>query len=328
MSKDTVSAWDTTPANNTDVGGVDLAENSMRPRDVNNAIRTMMAQIKTFIGGVFSPASSSSAAYLDFHEDTDNGANRVRLIAPASIAADVDVTLPGTADTLVGRATTDTLSNKTLVTPVLGSATATSISVTNNTNGSAGDFITNTNGGTSAAAWLQFLNGTGNGYFGLTGTGYTLVPILQGRVAIDADANTNGMVLNCEGADPILFAVAGAELARFTATGAVLSIGGGSLGRGAPVTKTANFSVADTENWLINNKSGSSCTVTLPAAGSYTGREIMLKTIQAQTTVSASSNVVPLGGGAAGTAILSANAGRWATLVSNGTNWEIMAGVV
>lgn len=102
----------------------------------------------------------------------------------------------------------------------------------------------------------------------------------------------------------------------------------GNAARGAPITKTANFTVADTENWLINNKSGSSCTVTLPAAASYVGREIMIKTIQAQTTVSASSNVVPLGGGAAGTAILSANAGRWATLVSNGTNWEIMAGVV
>jgi len=101
-----------------------------------------------------------------------------------------------------------------------------------------------------------------------------------------------------------------------------------SFSRRVPVTKTADFTVAATENWLINNKSGSSCTVTLPSAASYPGREIMIKTIQAQTTISASSNVIPLDGGAAGTAILSANAGRWATLVSNGTNWEIMAGVV
>jgi hypothetical protein len=41
---------------------------------------------------------------------------------------------------------------------------------------------------------------------------------------------------------------------------------------------------------------------------------------------SASSNVVPLAGGAAGTAILSATAGAWATLVSDGTNWIVMAG--
>lgn len=49
MSKDSVSQWSTTPASNTDVGGVDLAENSMRPRDVNNAIRTMMAQIRATV---------------------------------------------------------------------------------------------------------------------------------------------------------------------------------------------------------------------------------------------------------------------------------------
>lgn len=94
----------------------------------------------------------------------------------------------------------------------------------------------------------------------------------------------------------------------------------------APVTKTADFAVADAENYLINNKSGSTCTVTLPAASSYTGRSIKIKTIQAQTVVSASSNVIPLAGGAAGTAILAATAGSWAELVSNGTNWEIMGG--
>lgn len=97
-----------------------------------------------------------------------------------------------------------------------------------------------------------------------------------------------------------------------------------NFARGAPVTKTADFTVADTENWLINNKAGSTCTVTFPAASGWVGREIMIKTIQAQTVVSASSDVVPLAGGAAGTAILAATAGRWATLVSDGTNWIIM----
>lgn len=105
-----------------------------------------------------------------------------------------------------------------------------------------------------------------------------------------------------------------------------LDVSLGSVGRAAPVTKAADFTVADAENWLINNKSGSTCTVTLPTASSWSGREIMIKTIQAQTVVSASSNVVPLAGGAAGTAILAATAGKWATLVSDGTNWIIMQG--
>jgi len=98
----------------------------------------------------------------------------------------------------------------------------------------------------------------------------------------------------------------------------------GAFSRGAPVTKTANFTLADNENWIINNKSGSTCTATLPAASSWVGREVMLQNYQAQTLVSVSSNVVPLGGGSAGTAILAATAGKWATLVSDGTNWIIM----
>ncbi len=89
----------------------------------------------------------------------------------------------------------------------------------------------------------------------------------------------------------------------------------------APVTYTANFSVATTDVWVINNKSGSSCTATLPTASSYTGRILRFQNYQAQTLISASSNVVPLVGGAAGTAILAAVAGETCILVSDGSNW-------
>jgi hypothetical protein len=89
----------------------------------------------------------------------------------------------------------------------------------------------------------------------------------------------------------------------------------------APATYTANFSVAAGETWLINNKSGSSCTVTLPTPSISAGRVLYFQNYQAQTLVSASSNVVPLTGGAATTAILEAVAGANATLVSDGTNW-------
>ena len=92
----------------------------------------------------------------------------------------------------------------------------------------------------------------------------------------------------------------------------------------APVTKTANFTVADGEAWLINNKSGSTCTVTLPAAASWIGRQLIFKNMQAQTLVSASSNVVPIDSTSAGTAILLGVVGNWATMVSDGTNWIIM----
>jgi hypothetical protein len=97
----------------------------------------------------------------------------------------------------------------------------------------------------------------------------------------------------------------------------------GYLDRGAPVTKTADFTVAATENWLISNKA-SSCTVTLPTASSFTGRELMFKNLAAFTVVSDSSNVKPIGTDTAGTAILPATAGTWCTLVSDGTDWIVM----
>ena len=89
----------------------------------------------------------------------------------------------------------------------------------------------------------------------------------------------------------------------------------------APVTKTADFTVAATDLWLINNKTGSTCTATLPTASSYSGRILHFQNYQAQTLVSASSNVVPLAGGSAGTSILLASTGDSATLVSDGSNW-------
>lgn len=100
----------------------------------------------------------------------------------------------------------------------------------------------------------------------------------------------------------------------------------GAVSRGSPVTKTANFNLAATENWVIVNNAAATTTVNLPSASTAPGREVFIKTTQAQAVDSGSSDVVPLIGGSAGTPILSATAGAWATLVSDGTNWVIMAG--
>jgi hypothetical protein len=50
MSKEKISQWDVNPANNTDVGGINIAENCP-PSNINNAIREVMSQVKEFQNG-------------------------------------------------------------------------------------------------------------------------------------------------------------------------------------------------------------------------------------------------------------------------------------
>jgi hypothetical protein len=91
-----------------------------------------------------------------------------------------------------------------------------------------------------------------------------------------------------------------------------------------PVT-ASTFTVPETDTFVIFN-SASAIAVTLPTASSYPGRVLNVKTINTGAVTSASSNVVALATTTAAATIFSANtAGKWTTLVSNGTNWVIMA---
>lgn len=90
------------------------------------------------------------------------------------------------------------------------------------------------------------------------------------------------------------------------------------------LTVSSSTATITTETNIVVDYAGT-CTLTLPSAASYSGRKILLKTITANLVVSASSDVVPQVGGAAGTAILAAVDGRWAILVSDGSSWVVMA---
>jgi hypothetical protein len=213
------------------------------------------------------------------------------LTAPAiaTISNTGTLTLPTSTDTLVGRNTTDTLSNKTLVAPALG--TPASGTLTNCT-------------GLPVATGISGL-GAGMATFLASVLGANVATFL----ATPSSANLAAALTDETGSGVAVFGTAP------TITG---------LRRAAPVTKTADFTLADAEDYIINNKPAAACVVTLPAPASHTGRVVVLKTVQAFAINSASSNVVPLAGGAAGTAIVSGTAGNWAELVSDGTNWIIM----
>ncbi len=84
----------------------------------NKTLTTPTITTPIINAGVQLKNGSTSAGFLEFFEDSDNGTNKVTLIGPAS-TADATLTLPSATDTLVGLATTDTLTNKTLTSPVL-----------------------------------------------------------------------------------------------------------------------------------------------------------------------------------------------------------------
>ena len=117
---------------------------------------------------------------------------------------------------------------------------------------------------------------------------------------------------------------AGSGIAITNGSGAITIATNGTFITTAPSTKVANFTVGTTDTWIINNKSGSTCTVTLPSPATNIGRVLYFQNYQAQFLVSASSNVVPRAGGSAGTALLADVAGDTATLVSDGSNWITM----
>jgi hypothetical protein len=98
----------------------------------------------------------------------------------------------------------------------------------------------------------------------------------------------------------------------------------GSFAFSLPITVTTNYVVAAGATVVISNR-GATNTMTLPDPTTHGGRILFFLTIQAFTVVSASSNVIPRTGAAASTAILPATDGAWAMLISDGTNWQIMA---
>jgi hypothetical protein len=83
--------------------------------DGTDRITTVAATTTTATGHslVMGAASSTVGGQIKFLEGTNNGTNGVTLQGAAS-TADVTVILPAAADTLVGKATTDTFTNKSI----------------------------------------------------------------------------------------------------------------------------------------------------------------------------------------------------------------------
>ena len=101
------------------------------------------------------------------------------------------------------------------------------------------------------------------------------------------------------------------------------SVGTDYISRDYITITSATYVVPTNVTWLTINRS-STCTLTLPNVSTFAGRELHIKTINTGSVISNTTNVTALDGSSTNTPILSATAGKWATLVSDGTNWVIM----
>lgn len=192
MSKDAVGDWSTTAGDNTDIGGIPLGEGVTLPSHVNNAIRTMMAQIAAagFVTSAYT-AGGTDVALADGGTGaslTDPDADRILFWDDSAgavtwLAASTGLSISGTnlaIDTsVVARLGTEdqTLSGGARVTVKdLGNLSGQSITpdpgdrpIQKITNNGAGSILPGSNEGSYI---LQVINTTGAG--ATTTTGWTL----------------------------------------------------------------------------------------------------------------------------------------------------------
>ena len=100
--------------------------------------------------GVIDLKNSGSQSYIRFYCESSNAHyTQIQAAAHSAYSGNATVTLPTSTDTLVGRATTDTLTNKTLTTPTLTTPIA-----------NAGIQLKN---GSTSAGFLEFFEDSDNG---------------------------------------------------------------------------------------------------------------------------------------------------------------------
>lgn len=155
------------------------------------------------------------------------------------------------------------------------------------------------------------------------------------RISIISDAVSGTSILR-SAADgtgtiyPLVFSIDASEYGRLATDGSWSFSGLATFKNGlsisTPTTRTATaYTVLATDTAVIASATAL-MTLTLPAASSFPGRVLIVRTITGNAVVSTSSNVVPLAGGAASATIVTGTAGKWSLLQSDGSSWQTMMG--